>query len=129
VRIHPGHAEAHNNLGLALAQQGRIDEAIRHYSEAIRLLPDYFEAHGNLGAALAGTGRYADAINHFSIAVRLRPDHALARENLAQAHYDLGVMYVRKGDLQSAKTLFEEALRIEPNYHDARRALDTLSRQ
>ncbi len=31
--------EAHNNLGSLLLKQGRVEEAIQHYSEALRLNP------------------------------------------------------------------------------------------
>ena len=43
---------AHSNLGGALSDAGRFDEAIRACREAIRLNPDSPEAHGNLGRAL-----------------------------------------------------------------------------
>ena len=43
-----------HNLGVALYQQGRTDEAIRQFQEAIRLKPDHAEAHNNLGTALSG---------------------------------------------------------------------------
>ena len=32
---------AHNNLGLALFEEGKIKEAIDHYNKAIRIKPDY----------------------------------------------------------------------------------------
>ena len=37
ITTEPDYAEAHNNLGNALASKGQIDEAIRHYQEALRL--------------------------------------------------------------------------------------------
>jgi tetratricopeptide (TPR) repeat protein len=41
VRIQPGYADAHVNLGLALAEiPGRLPEAIRHLQEAQRIKPD-----------------------------------------------------------------------------------------
>ena len=52
VRIRPGYAMAHYNLGDLLATQGRIDEAIHHLSEAIRLRPDLGAAHDSLRRAV-----------------------------------------------------------------------------
>src|SRR5437870_5547954 len=39
--------------GLALAQEGKLTEAIEHYTTALRIKPDYADAHINLGIALA----------------------------------------------------------------------------
>ena len=44
-------ASAHSNLGLALAAQGKIDEAIAAYREAIRLKPDAATAPTSISAS------------------------------------------------------------------------------
>ena len=48
LQIKPDFAEVHYNLGVALARQGRADEAIAHYEKALASQPDYPEAHNNL---------------------------------------------------------------------------------
>ena len=50
IRLKPDNAEAHNNLGVSLNDQGKLDEAIAEYREAIRLKPEHVEAHNNLGS-------------------------------------------------------------------------------
>jgi len=40
--------EAHYNLGVALEQTGKIEDAIRCYQEVLRLKPDYAEAQTRL---------------------------------------------------------------------------------
>ncbi len=52
LAVKPDFAEAHCNLGVALAKQGRVDEAIAHFQQAIAIKPDFAEAHRNLGVAL-----------------------------------------------------------------------------
>jgi tetratricopeptide (TPR) repeat protein len=44
--------QAHNNLGVALIRQGKVDEAIRSFSGALQIRPDYAEASHNLKTAL-----------------------------------------------------------------------------
>ena len=48
---------AHNNLGNALLQKGKVDEAIAHFQKALQIKPDYAEAHYNLGNALLQKGK------------------------------------------------------------------------
>src|ERR1019366_3237701 len=43
---------AHNNLGNALLQQDKVDEAIAQYQRALQIKPDTAELHDNLGNAL-----------------------------------------------------------------------------
>jgi serine/threonine-protein kinase len=62
IRLRPDDAIAYNGLGMALQQQGKLDEAAAAYREAIRLLPDYAEAHCNLADILRRQGRYAEAL-------------------------------------------------------------------
>ena len=52
IKLNPGYALAHNNLGNALLQKGEIKEAIDHYRETVRLKPDLIAAQKNLEMAL-----------------------------------------------------------------------------
>jgi Flp pilus assembly protein TadD len=44
----PNSASAHNNLGAALGQMGRISEAIEELKAALRVNPNYTDARNNL---------------------------------------------------------------------------------
>ncbi len=52
---------AHSNLGIALFVDGRTDEAISHFEQALRIEPRQAEIHNNLAAAYAEKGRYMEA--------------------------------------------------------------------
>jgi tetratricopeptide (TPR) repeat protein len=44
----PDSADAHNNLGSALASQGELDEAIDQFQQALALQPALVDAQRNL---------------------------------------------------------------------------------
>jgi Flp pilus assembly protein TadD len=56
LRLRPESPEVHNNLGLVLAQQGRLDAAAAHFREALRLRPGFQDAQLNLARAQALLG-------------------------------------------------------------------------
>ena len=57
LQAKPDYAEAHNNLGNVLQEQGQAAEAIACYQRALQLKPDYAEAHDNLGNVLQAQGQ------------------------------------------------------------------------
>lgn len=48
MKLAPGHAHMHHNLGAVLGTVGRFEDAVAHYRTAISLKPDYAEAYFNL---------------------------------------------------------------------------------
>ncbi len=83
LHIEPHYADAHNNLGVALAGKGRLDEAIDHYYEALRVQPDHKVAHVQLALALLRQERTEKALEHYHEALRLSPDSPMVLNNLA----------------------------------------------
>src|SRR5258708_1835150 len=51
VRLRPEAPEAYNNLGLALAGQGKFNDAAYNFAKAVELKPDYSDAQQNLAKA------------------------------------------------------------------------------
>jgi tetratricopeptide (TPR) repeat protein len=109
---------AHNNLGNALANRGRIDEAMAQYRKVLEIKPDHAEAHYNLGNALAKGGRFDEAMAQYRKALEIKPDHA-------EAHNNLGTAFVRLGRFDEAMAQYRKALEIKPNYAEAHYNLGT----
>jgi len=103
---------AHDNLGVALASQGRLPEAIQNYEQALQLNPDYAEAYNDLGVALASQGRLPEAIEKYEQAIRIKPDYV-------KAYYNQGNALTRQGKLAEAIQNYERAIQLEPDYADA----------
>lgn len=74
---------AHRNLGLAVFKKGRVDEAIAHYEEALRIMPVFADVHYNLGFALQQKGDVEGAMAHYEKAIEFQPDFPQALTNLA----------------------------------------------
>ena len=88
--LQPDLAEAHNNLGLALLNQGQVAEALLCFERAIELRPDLVDARNNLGLACSAQGEPDRALASFEHAVQIDPDHFGALTNLANAFKDQG---------------------------------------
>jgi protein O-mannosyl-transferase len=133
---------AYTGLGMHSFSQGQVDEAIRHYEDALRINPRYDVAHSHLGRALAQRGRYDGAVSHFEAALSLRPDDAKTRNNYggvlllqgryeqavrqfeevvrlqrehAAAHSNLALSYRKLGRLSEAITHYRESMRLQPD--------------
>ena len=109
-------AEARNNLGVALVSQGKVDNGIRCYREAIRLLPDYALAHYNWGNALAEQGKTEEALEHYRAALQ-------AKAVPAQLHFRMGLALARTGKTAEAISQYRSALEIQPDYLQAHKRL------
>jgi tetratricopeptide (TPR) repeat protein len=84
IQRYPDVWPAHNDLGNALADAGRLSEAKEQYEAALRLNPGYPEAHNNLGNIFARMGRLSEAIDEYEQALKFCPDLASAQDNLAK---------------------------------------------
>ncbi|MBN1669887.1 MAG: tetratricopeptide repeat protein [Kiritimatiellae bacterium] len=132
---------AHLNLGTLARQYGRDEDALAHYSQALRLNPGYWRTHYNIGNVFLERGRPAAAVPHYSRALALRPCEAAALNNLGYvlaqmgreeeavaaysraveaspratpAHVNLGDILMRKGRSAQAVAHFSQALRLNP---------------
>ena len=146
VAKRPENPRAHTNLGGALERAGKIEEAIAHCEQTLRISPDYAEAHNIWGNALAQAGKIEEAIAHYEQALRIRPDYGGAHDNLGvalaqagripeaiaqyeqvlrinpddgEAHYNLGNALTRSGKIPEAIEHLEHALRIKPDDAEA----------
>lgn len=108
----PDSALAYNNLGVSLAADGRLEDALRCYRDAVRLYPTYWMARTNIGTALRDLGRLDEAAAEFRSMVAVAPGSAVAHFNLART-------LVRLGRRSEAFAEYAEAVRLAPTYAEA----------
>jgi tetratricopeptide (TPR) repeat protein len=82
IRDKPNFAEAHNNLGFVLREQGRQNyaKALQHYNMAIQLKPNMPETYEYRGVLFAKMGRKADAEKDLATLRRLNSKLAVKLE-------------------------------------------------
>ncbi len=62
------------NMGLVNFEQGRMDEAVQHFKEALKLAPDFAEARYWLGESYLNQKRTDEARNAFQAVVKSGPE-------------------------------------------------------
>lgn len=90
------------NLGTVLKNQGKLQDAIATYNEALALDPDYAQVHSNIGEVLRDQGRYDESVAAFNRALELDP-------SLPYANYSLAVYYYDSGQLEKALDYFQKS--------------------
>ena len=99
-------ATAHYNLGNALRDAGKLDEAAASYRQAIALRPDLPDAYTNLGLTLEARDRLEEAVDSYDKAILSQPTNAIAHNNRGNALKKLG-------QFEAAFASFQRALELD----------------
>jgi tetratricopeptide (TPR) repeat protein len=100
------------NVGNALDDLGRYEEAIASFDKAIEVKPDFHEAWYNRGVALRNLERDEEAIASYDKAIEFKPDSHEAWNNRGAA---LG--YLER--YEEAIASFDKAIEFKPDSHEA----------
>ena len=107
VAMNPDSWMAHDNLGVALSQNQKTEEAIAEINKALALRPDSAETYSNLGNVLLQNGEIDEAIASYKKSLALDP----LNPNI---HYNLGnVMLHQKKQPDEAILHLEKCIEIE----------------
>lgn len=100
-----------SNLAIALAQQGKMDEAAGYFKKIVAIQPENDDAHFNLGVLFEKQNELTEAEACLKKTLSLKPAHYGARMNL-------GAIYRRQGRPSKASDYFQQALAINPESPD-----------
>jgi len=111
--------DAYTNLGLVLADLGRLEESEAYLGTVVRDNPDFAQGHEYLGSVLMRREKWADARASYETCLRLGRRSASILNDHARTLFKLG-------DLEGAIARLEEALELEPDHAIARANLEKM---
>ena len=93
-------------------KQGRLDESVACYQQALALKPDSAEILYDLGNTYHSQRSYQNAVRCYQKALELKP-------NLVEAVYNLANTFMDQGNLEAAISHYQRALVLEPAFANA----------
>lgn len=101
---------AENNLGAALMEMGEPQRAAPHFEAAVGFIPTLASAHYNLGLILQGQNRLEEAAQQYVLTISVATDP----QELAQAHNNLGAVYMTANNYPAATIELSKAIALNP---------------
>ena len=111
VNLKRQEAETYIEMGMALCDQDKLDEAISAFRKAIQVDPNIAESHVGLGTTLKLQNKIGEAISAFRKAIQVDP-------NIMESHASLGYLLHCQGKLDEAISAYHKAIQIDPDHID-----------
>ena len=102
---------AHGGLAIALLNEGKTEEAIDQFSQALRI-KQLYQFYRLRGIAYEKLGKHQQAVEDYSAAINLKPD-------IAEDYYNRGVACLHLAQYQRAVEDFNQAIQLKQDYADA----------
>jgi tetratricopeptide (TPR) repeat protein len=127
VKLHPRYVNGLLNLGLAYFKLNNDEKAIFYWKNAEVLYPDnpyllnYYSVYQNIllsrGADSFSNKDFEEAIKYYTLCNIVNP-------NNSKGWYFAGNCYYHLGNKFKAKESWEKALKLDPGYEEAKKALE-----
>ncbi len=111
--------DAWNNLGVIATREGRVDESIQRFQDALRLNPHHVLALDNLGNAYRLQKNWDEARKVLERVLVIAPQDP-------EANYSLGMVYAQANETGKAYEYLQRALQARPVYPEALNNLGVL---
>jgi tetratricopeptide (TPR) repeat protein len=112
VKDFPDAYEGWFNLGVALKQKGKVQDATNAYQQAVKVRPNGTEALGNLAIILHENDDLERAGQAYEQVLELQPAHVGTLWNLA-------LLYHRTGNLEVAEQSYAKLVTLQPEREEA----------
>ena len=145
-------------MGLILAGQNKIEQAIEYYEKGIKIDPNFAMIYNNLGLLFfenklngyvekaenyykksislndkipephTNLGSLYNSLNKFQEAINCHKKAIHISPKFSYAHHNLANIYVALGDFTKARIHFKESIKSDPNFYSSHRALSRLTK-
>jgi tetratricopeptide (TPR) repeat protein len=110
-------AGSYNNRGVLLFDEGKYDEALADFDQALVLTNTLAAAHINRGYTLVAQKRWADSLPSFDRGIELgAPDPA-------RAHFNRGIAHEELGHVRDAYYDYMKAAELDPEWEEPKQEL------
>jgi tetratricopeptide (TPR) repeat protein len=113
LKLLPNETDVAHDLGRLAQQMGYLEIAEKLLIKYLAAEPGHIEATNNLACVLRDQKRYGDAIESLRALIAIEPESPVLWNTL-------GTVLSDQGDMGTALTFFEEALRHDPTFAKAR---------
>ncbi len=120
IRLAPENPQTYHAKAFYLQNQNKIQEAIYLYKRINSLDPQYTDAYLNTGILYLEQDSLAKALEHFDILVKIEPQGYLG-------YYYRGLTKMFAGEIEGARSDFNQSLVFNPDFEKAKQALDELN--
>jgi tetratricopeptide (TPR) repeat protein len=118
--VAPESLEAMHAKAFYLQNNGKIPEAIGIYKNMVLIDPQYADAYLNAGLLYLEMDSLGQAFGQFNILVGTDITNPLG-------YFYRGYLYERGGEPEKARSDYEQALRLAPDFEEARKSLELLN--
>lgn len=126
VTAAPDGAQAYYSLASFYRRQTKWDQAFATYERLMKAKPDDIVAHLGWGAVSALSGKSYDRGERELKFFLANAPKDMIIQNMSGAHFRLGQIYEKTARRDQARAEYAEALKINPQNQDAKKALDAL---
>jgi superkiller protein 3 len=112
IEYNPNDSLAYQNLGVALKNYGKLDDAIAAHRKATELDPSNAAAYVNLASTLLDQGKLDEAVTACRKAIELKFDHFAVYNNL-------GLALKGQGKFDEAIAAYRKAINLKPDFVNA----------
>lgn len=121
-----GEEETHYDLGIAYREMGLFEDAIGEFRVAMNASARRLDCLAMMGLCALDLGRADDAVSHLEQALAMP---GLEDDRMAGLRFDLGRAFERQGDLDRARSTWEQVVAFDPEFQDVGRRLEQLGQE
>ncbi|MEY3248308.1 MAG: hypothetical protein RL742_351 [Bacteroidota bacterium] len=122
LRVDSTNLDAREFKGVFYKRRGEFDQAFEVYRDIVKRNPDYSNAYFDMAMIYLELDSLGKARDHFDMAIKTDP-------LLVKAYFYRGITSELQGNVNAAKEDYKQALKMSPQFAEAKEALESLEKK